>query len=132
LPVDELSDSVHQVKVNSGKPWLNRGKSEGDGAFVANDWVLAEDRIWLATGLNMAGNGTFLRQNALIAILAPMGSYVPRHRRGNLRQCINFKTDALPIYSGSSLRIVALAPPAPGPGRWQAGLRMAAQPRRPD
>jgi DNA mismatch repair protein MutS len=47
------------------------------GAFVANDCVLGEDRIWLVTGPNMAGKSTFLRQNALIAILAQMGSYVP-------------------------------------------------------
>ncbi len=49
----------------------------GGGAFVANDCVLGEDRIWLVTGPNMAGKSTFLRQNALIAILAQMGSYVP-------------------------------------------------------
>ncbi len=47
------------------------------GAFVANDCVLAEVRIWLVTGPNMAGKSTFLRQNALIAILAQMGAYVP-------------------------------------------------------
>src|SRR5581483_6876370 len=34
-------------------------------------------RIWLLTGPNMAGKSTFLRQNALIAILAQMGSFVP-------------------------------------------------------
>jgi DNA mismatch repair protein MutS len=51
--------------------------SGNGGAFVGNDWVLAEDRIWLVTGPNMAGKSTFLRQNALIAILAQMGSYVP-------------------------------------------------------
>jgi DNA mismatch repair protein MutS len=49
----------------------------GQGAFVANDCVLGEDRIWLVTGPNMAGKSTFLRQNALIAILAQMGSFVP-------------------------------------------------------
>ena len=38
--------------------------------------MLAENRIWLVTGPNMAGKSTFLRQNALIAILAQMGSYV--------------------------------------------------------
>jgi DNA mismatch repair protein MutS len=57
------------------------------GAFVANDCDLSppgEDkgeasagRIWLVTGPNMAGKSTFLRQNALIAILAQMGSFVP-------------------------------------------------------
>jgi DNA mismatch repair protein MutS len=49
----------------------------GSGAFVANDCVLGDERIWLVTGPNMAGKSTFLRQNALVAILAQMGSYVP-------------------------------------------------------
>ena len=38
---------------------------------------LPEARIWLVTGPNMAGKSTFLRQNALIAVMAQMGSYVP-------------------------------------------------------
>ncbi len=61
--------------------------------FVANDSDLSPPpemdagRIWLITGPNMAGKSTFLRQNALIAIMAQMGSFVPaksrayRHRR---------------------------------------------------
>ena len=50
-------------------------------SFVPNDCDLAEDkRIWLVTGPNMAGKSTFLRQNALIAILAQMGAYVPAER----------------------------------------------------
>ena len=48
------------------------------GTFVANDVDLAPDRrLWLVTGPNMAGKSTFLRQNALIAILAQAGSFVP-------------------------------------------------------
>jgi DNA mismatch repair protein MutS len=48
------------------------------GRFVPNDCALgAEARLWLVTGPNMAGKSTFLRQNALIAILAQMGSFVP-------------------------------------------------------
>ncbi|HEX4080213.1 MAG TPA: DNA mismatch repair protein MutS [Rhizomicrobium sp.] len=50
------------------------------GTFVPNDCVLAAEgggRIWLVTGPNMAGKSTFLRQNALIAILAQMGAFVP-------------------------------------------------------
>lgn len=48
------------------------------GQFIANDCALGEgQRLWLLTGPNMAGKSTFLRQNALIAILAQMGSYVP-------------------------------------------------------
>jgi DNA mismatch repair protein MutS len=38
---------------------------------------MPEARIWLVTGPNMAGKSTFLRQNALIAVLAHIGSYVP-------------------------------------------------------
>jgi DNA mismatch repair protein MutS len=45
--------------------------------FVANDCDLSKANIWLLTGPNMAGKSTFLRQNALIAVLAQMGSYVP-------------------------------------------------------
>ncbi|SFI86008.1 DNA mismatch repair protein MutS [Aerobium aerolatum] len=51
--------------------------------FVANDCDLSPDdgakngAIWLLTGPNMGGKSTFLRQNALIAILAQMGSFVP-------------------------------------------------------
>ena len=51
--------------------------------FVANDSDLSPPgdteagRIWLITGPNMAGKSTFLRQNALIAILAQTGSFVP-------------------------------------------------------
>jgi DNA mismatch repair protein MutS len=46
--------------------------------FVANDCNLQDDRrIWLLTAPNMAGKSTFLRQNALITILAQIGSYVP-------------------------------------------------------
>jgi DNA mismatch repair protein MutS len=56
----------------------------GDGGpFVANDCDLsapasaANGRIYLVTGPNMAGKSTYLRQNALIAILAQMGGFVP-------------------------------------------------------
>jgi DNA mismatch repair protein MutS len=46
--------------------------------FVSNDCRLSEsDRLWLVTGPNMGGKSTFLRQNALIVILAQAGGYVP-------------------------------------------------------
>ena len=50
-----------------------------NGNFVCNDCSLnaENNRIWLLTGPNMAGKSTFLRQNAIIAILAQIGSYVP-------------------------------------------------------
>jgi DNA mismatch repair protein MutS len=50
------------------------------GPFVPNDCDMspsAKGRLWLVTGPNMAGKSTFLRQNALIAILAQTGSFVP-------------------------------------------------------
>ena len=57
-------------------------KAQSSSLFVANDCTLkgAEDMIWLLTGPNMAGKSTFLRQNALIALLAQAGSYVPAAR----------------------------------------------------
>jgi DNA mismatch repair protein MutS len=49
--------------------------------FVANDCALSEaERLWLVTGPNMGGKSTFLRQNALIAVLAQAGSFVPASR----------------------------------------------------
>jgi len=52
--------------------------ASGEAGFVPNDCDLAPDRrLWLLTGPNMAGKSTFLRQNALIAILAQMGAFVP-------------------------------------------------------
>jgi len=49
-----------------------------EGAFVANDCDLGTaQRLWLLTGPNMAGKSTFLRQNALLAVLAQTGAYVP-------------------------------------------------------
>ncbi len=57
-------------------------KAEGH-SFVANDADLSGSEesgggaLWLVTGPNMGGKSTFLRQNALIAILAQMGCYVP-------------------------------------------------------
>ncbi len=54
---------------------LKRAASQG---FVANDCDLKPgQKLWLLTGPNMAGKSTFLRQNALIALLAQMGGYVP-------------------------------------------------------
>ncbi len=55
-------------------------ESENSARFVPNDCDLSPEstgRLWLVTGPNMAGKSTFLRQNALIAILAQMGSFVP-------------------------------------------------------
>ncbi len=56
-------------------------KRQGAGPFIANDCTLEEAGdsagIWLLTGPNMSGKSTFLRQNALIALLAQAGAFVP-------------------------------------------------------
>jgi DNA mismatch repair protein MutS len=55
-------------------------RAAGEAGFVANDCALNADneaRLWLLTGPNMAGKSTFLRQNALIAILAQAGAFAP-------------------------------------------------------
>ena len=55
-------------------------RSSGE-RFVANDVDLGpDDRLWLITGPNMGGKSTFLRQTALIAVLAQCGSFVPAVR----------------------------------------------------
>jgi DNA mismatch repair protein MutS len=57
---------------------LRPGREGGGAGFVPNDCELGpERRLWLLTGPNMAGKSTFLRQNALIAVLAQAGSFVP-------------------------------------------------------
>ncbi|MFV0321733.1 MAG: DNA mismatch repair protein MutS [Alphaproteobacteria bacterium] len=51
---------------------------QGNENFVANDCYLSsQSHVWLLTGPNMAGKSTYLRQNALIVILAQMGCYIP-------------------------------------------------------
>lgn len=53
-------------------------KRDSNQSFAPNNCDLSDNnQLWLLTGPNMAGKSTFLRQNALIAIMAQMGSYVP-------------------------------------------------------
>lgn len=62
-------------------PVVEEALKLGGERFVANDCILSEERrLWLVTGPNMGGKSTFLRQNALIAILAQAGSFVPAAR----------------------------------------------------
>ncbi|WP_299819360.1 DNA mismatch repair protein MutS [uncultured Roseibium sp.] len=78
-------DDSRAFEIKGGRhPVVERAlKKTGSDSFVANDASLGPDKdgdtghIWLITGPNMAGKSTFLRQNALIAVMAQMGAFVP-------------------------------------------------------
>jgi DNA mismatch repair protein MutS len=81
----EIDRSLDFVVEGARHPVVEQAISE---PFIANDCDLSPPkgakagRIWLLTGPNMAGKSTFLRQNALIAVLAQMGAFVPaRHAK---------------------------------------------------
>ena len=79
----EINDGLAFAIEGGRHPVVEQALSRDGTPFVANDCDLSPPaetdagRIWLITGPNMAGKSTFLRQNALIAILAQMGSFVP-------------------------------------------------------
>lgn len=69
--------SMHKI-VGGRHPTVEGGLEEEGRSFVTNDCFVGDvHKTWLITGPNMAGKSTFLRQNALITILAQVGSYVP-------------------------------------------------------
>ena len=76
-------DSSLAFRIASGRhPVVEAALRSAGEPFVANDCDLGGDsadggRIAVVTGPNMAGKSTYLRQNALIALIAQMGSYVP-------------------------------------------------------
>ncbi|WP_025055260.1 DNA mismatch repair protein MutS [Sulfitobacter noctilucicola] len=76
-------DDSRAFEISAGRhPVVERALSQQSGEpFIANDCDLSAEQhranIWLLTGPNMAGKSTFLRQNALIALMAQMGSFVP-------------------------------------------------------
>ncbi|MDX2308592.1 MAG: DNA mismatch repair protein MutS [Hyphomicrobium sp.] len=85
------SDSAFEI-VGGRHPVVEQAlDKERSGAFIENDCCLGPSvtnpsreakaaRIWIVTGPNMAGKSTFLRQNALIVVMAQMGSFVPARR----------------------------------------------------
>jgi len=78
----EVDDSV-AFDIKGGRhPVVEMALRVSDSSpFVANDCSLSnDDRLWLITGPNMAGKSTFLRQNALIAVMAQIGAFVPATR----------------------------------------------------
>ena len=79
----QIDASLDFVIEGGRHPVVEQTLAGDGGPFVANDCDLsapasaASGRIYLVTGPNMAGKSTYLRQNALIAILAQMGGFVP-------------------------------------------------------
>ncbi len=74
----QLADHACFEVVGGRHPVVEAAVAAGAARFVANDCNLSEQaRLWLVTGPNMGGKSTFLRQNALIAVLAQAGSFVP-------------------------------------------------------
>ncbi len=70
------------LEIRAGRhPVVESAVREAGERFIANDLALGpDDRLWLITGPNMGGKSTFLRQSALIAVLAQAGSFVPADR----------------------------------------------------
>ncbi|KAK1241649.1 hypothetical protein MKX07_007472 [Trichoderma sp. CBMAI-0711] len=76
----KLNDSRTHVIMGGRHPTVEGGLLEKGRKFTRNDCVIGpppNGLLWLITGPNMAGKSTFLRQNALITIMAQIGCYVP-------------------------------------------------------
>ena len=78
----EFSEDGEMVIVKGRHPVIERFGAEDGGRFVPNDLYMnsATDQILIITGPNMGGKSTYLRQTALIALMAQMGGYVPAER----------------------------------------------------
>ena len=80
----EVDDSLVLEIVDGRHPVVERIAAAG--RFVPNDVTLSaeehaqEPSLWLVTGPNMAGKSTFMRQVALLVVMAQMGSFVPARR----------------------------------------------------
>ena len=76
-----IVDNSLDFDIRGGRHAVVEALAEREYKYVPNDCDLGlESHLWLVTGPNMAGKSTFLRQNALIAVLAQMGSFVPAER----------------------------------------------------
>ena len=79
----EVDDSLALEVVGGWHPIVHDTlmHEKGAGSFIVNDCIIHTDMhhqsLWLITGPNMAGKSTFLRQNAIIIILAQIGCFVP-------------------------------------------------------
>ena len=136
--VRPLVDSSGVIDIDQGRhPLVERAL--GAGRFVPNDCRLdAVERIVVLTGPNMAGKSTFLRQVALLTLLAQVGSFVPAatgaHRRVRPhlhahRRAGRPQRRALDVHGGDGRN---RGDPAPGHRRaaWSSSTRSAGARRR--
>ena len=77
----EINDNVDTIEILGGRHPVVESLKE-DGSFVPNDTLLdsGENRTMLITGPNMAGKSTYMRQVAIITLLAHVGSFVPARK----------------------------------------------------
>ena len=76
--VRPIVDDSRHFSISGGRhPVVEAAVKRPGGTFIPNNCDLNNGGIWLLTGPNMAGKSTFLRQNALIALLSQMGTFVP-------------------------------------------------------
>ncbi len=78
-----LSNGTTFEVINGRHPIVESSlKSKSNNSFISNNCELkeTEKRILLLTGPNMAGKSTYLRQNAIIALLSQVGSFVPAEK----------------------------------------------------
>ena len=77
----EFADEIGLTVTGGRHPVVEAEMANGAETFIANDCQLAENRrLLLITGPNMGGKSTYMRQTALIALLAHIGCYVPADR----------------------------------------------------
>jgi DNA mismatch repair protein MutS len=88
LAILAVEEGYHRPLIDASQTFIIQGgrhpvveaalQARQEGPFIKNDCVLDDNhKVILLTGPNMAGKSTYLRQNALLAILAQMGAFVP-------------------------------------------------------
>ena len=122
----EVNESRDFVIIGGRHPVVDQALGRDGSSFVANDCDLsppqagAAGRISLITGPNMAGKSTYLRQNALIAVLAQIGSFVPASRRGS--------ASSTACSPGSARQTISPAAAPPSWWRWSRPRRSSTRP----